>query len=122
MLKLAYINPNPTLGERSATPNGSHARSTLGTWCTSYLLQENPVNLLPHFTIKIYLQEPGLYKMVTRDPFHDLSCTLALEIRESKDESEFGDVICHFSAIENDYLEAFVWEDIALIDAITDQF
>jgi len=94
------------------------AYDDLGLWGLNSSPQRMIANILPHFTIKICLERPRFYSVVARDPFHYLSCALALEVRESDDESEFGDLVCRFPMIEDGYLEAFVWEDVALIDPI----
>lgn len=60
--------------------------------------------------------------MVACDLSHYLSCELPLEIRTSFDESDFGDVVCHFPIIQEQYLEALVWGDERLLDMIMIKF
>jgi hypothetical protein len=62
------------------------------------------------------------YTMVARDVSHYLSCALTLEVHASDYESEFGDVICHFPVIQEEYLETFLWEDELLVNMVMIQF
>jgi hypothetical protein len=122
MLKLVYVNPNlistPAAEEISIDPESS----------AIILSQKKPfreevlAGILPHFAAKTEFTGLSSYTMIARDVSHYLSCPLTLEVLESFDESEFGDVICHFPVIQEQYLEAFLWEDELLINAIMMQF
>lgn len=78
--------------------------------------------ILPHFVAKAQLMRLSSYTMIARDVSHYLSCTFTLEIQTSDDESAFGDVICHFPVIQEEYLAALVWEDELLVNMIMIQF
>ena len=79
-------------------------------------------SILPHFTAEVCFIGAQVYTMTARDLSHYLSCELALEIRECEDESAFGDVICRFPVIDEEYLGAFVWDDATLMALIMTQF
>lgn len=115
MLKLVYVNPNPIPAKQ---PN---AFSTLNPMEETSSCEQT-IALLPHFTAKLSRIESHLYRITVRDPSHYLSSNLTLEIRENGDESTFGDVVCHFPTIQDEYLRAFVWEDDTLISFILIQF
>jgi hypothetical protein len=115
MLKLVYANPNPIPAKQPNAFRTMKPKEKNGS-C------EQTIALLPQFTAKLSRIESHLYRITVRDPSHYLSCDLALEIRESGDESAFGDVVCHFPTIQDEYLRAFVWEDATLLSIILMQF
>lgn len=150
MVKLIYVNPNPSQatqmpvyedthpGEKRRMPrlaydnpnpirySGDFDDLKLGkaAFIPSFSSYSERVlaNFLPHFTTRLSCHLPFFYKMSVCDPSHYLSCELSLEVETNEDESVFGDVICHFPSLNMDYLKAFVWEDATLISSITVQF
>lgn len=81
----------------------------------------NPDATAP-FTAKVRLRGPWLYEMAVRDPSHYLKCDLTLEVEEAINEIEPGRVVCHFPAILDKQLSAFVEEDETLHGMIMIQF
>lgn len=117
MLKLVYVNPNPISTKQSNAFKTMNPSEKIGSD------EETTVaNFLPHFTAKLFRIDSYLYRITACDPSHYLSCDLELEIQEEEDESAFGDVICRFPTMQDEYLKAFVWEDTILISFILSQF
>lgn len=121
MLRLVYTNPNPISANQPNSFNVTSSHTIAPSQSTSSP-ETILASFLPHFTAKISFIDSHFYTMIARDLSHYLSCELILQIRESEGESEFGDVICHFPIIQDEYLEAFVWEDTILMDLILSQF
>ena len=122
MVRLVYVNPNPVLAsdpqEIEDDPN-----SLVEIAPKKRSFQEEVIaGILPHFGAKTRFTGLSSYTMIARDVSHFLSCVLTLEIQPSEDESEFGDVICHFPVISEEYLEAFLWEDELMINMVMIQF
>ncbi|MGV8949170.1 MAG: hypothetical protein ACOH2E_07415 [Candidatus Paracaedibacter sp.] len=117
MLKLVYVNPNPIPAKQSIAFSKMKPKGEISSYD-----QTAVANILPHFTAKLSRMDAYHYRITVCDPSHYLSCDLILEIRESGDESAFGDVICHFPTIQDEYLKAFVWDDATLISFILVQF
>jgi hypothetical protein len=122
MLKLVYVNPNPIPAsapqEIEDDPNSiAQIPPKKRTF-----REEVIASILPHFGAKTQLMGLSSYTMIARDVSHYLSCALTLEVQASDDESEFGGVICHFPVIQEQYLEAFVWEDELLVNMVMMQF
>jgi hypothetical protein len=120
MLKLVYVNPNPIPAPRKIPVDPESSAIVLSQ--KRSFREEVIASILPHFTTESRFTGLSSYIMQARDVSHYLSCPLTLEIQESSDESEFGDVICHFPVIQEKYLEAFLWEDKLLINMIMTQF
>jgi hypothetical protein len=120
MLKLVYVNPNPIPTPQEIPDDPESSAITLSQ--KRPFREEVIASILPHFTVETRFTGLASYIMQARDISHYLSCPLTLEIQESSDESEFGDVICHFPVIQEQYLEAFLWEDKLLINMIMTQF
>lgn len=121
MLKLAYDNPNPIpecQPTSQDTPNSNNQELSKSPSFRETVL----ACTLPHFSAKLCFTAPSCYTIVAQDISHYISCEFPLEIRTGFDESEFGDAVCHFPAIEEKYLEALVWEDKLLLDMIMVQF
>jgi hypothetical protein len=121
MLKLVYLNPNPIPEHQSIsldTPNSNNPEMSKNPSFRETIL----ASILPLFSTEVCFTAPSSYTMAAHDFSHYLSCELPLEIRTSFDESDFGDVVCHFPIIEEKYLEALVWEDKSLLDMIMVQF
>ena len=120
MLKLVYVNPNliPTPEEIPVDPESSAIVLSQKTPFREEVL----AGILPHFAAKTEFTGLSSYTMHVRDISHYLSCALTLEVQESSDESAFGEVVCHFPVIQEEYLEAFLWEDALLINMIMIQF
>jgi hypothetical protein len=120
MLKLVYVNPNltPTPEEIPVDPESSAIILSQKTPFREEVL----AGILPHFAAKAEFTGLSSYTMHVRDISHYLSCALTLEVQENSDESAFGEVVCHFPVIQEEYLEAFLWEDELLINAIMMQF
>ena len=121
MLRLVYVNPNPVAEmapfydapppDRIPEPSPSiHFRETI------------LAGFLRHFTAQAVQNTPFSYTLAARDLTHYLSCELALDIRESPDESEFGDVVCHFPVIDSSYLSAVLWNNDLLVEMVMLQF
>lgn len=122
MLKLVYTNSNPISANQSSTFSAINSCNIINSCQPTSSPETILASFLPHFTAKTCLRDSHFYTMTARDLSHFLSCELALEIRESEDESEFGDVICRFPVLQDEYLEAFVWEDTTLMALILVQF
>ena len=122
MLKLVYVNPNPiSAPDPQEIEDGPNSRAETSPKKRSFR-EEVVASILPHFGAKAQLMGLSSYTMVARDISHYLSCALTLEIQASDDESEFGNVICHFPVIQEEYLAALVWEDELLVNIIMIQF
>lgn len=117
MLKLVYVNPNPIPAKHSIAFSKMKPKGEISSYDQTAI-----ANILPYFTAKLSRIDSYHYRITVCDPSHYLSSDLILEIRESGDESAFGDVICHFPTIQDEYLKAFVWDDATLISLILIQF
>jgi hypothetical protein len=122
MLKLVYVNPNPVpASDLQEIADGPNSIAEIAPQKHSFR-EEVVASILPHFGTKTHLVGLSSYTMVAHDISHYLSCSLTLEVQPSDDESEFGDVICHFPVIQEEYLEALLWEDEVLINMVMRQF
>ena len=120
MLRLVYVNPNPIPAPQETLDDPESSAIILSQ--KRPFREEVIASILPHFAAEVQFTGLSSYTMQARDISHYLSCPLTLEIQESSDESEFGNVICHFPVIQEQYLEAFLWEDDLLIHMIMMQF
>lgn len=74
------------------------------------------------FTSEVYLKGPSFYLMAIKDPSHCLACDIFLEVEEGGLEYENNKIICHFSKISDERLNAFINEDETLLGIILIQF
>lgn len=75
------------------------------------------------FTAEIQERGHSRYVLVACDPFHRLTCEIALEIYdEDEEELEARAVVCHFPNILGEELNEFVDEDETLYGMILVQF
>lgn len=122
MLKLVYVNPNPIPASApQEIENDPNSIAQIPLKKRSFR-EEVIAGILPHFEANIRLMGLSSYTMIARDVSHYLSCVLPLEVQVSDDELECGEVVCHFPVIQEQYLEAFVWEDELLVNVIRMQF
>jgi hypothetical protein len=121
MLKLVYVNPNPIPASQE-TPDDPESSAIILSQKRLPFREEVIANILPHFAAETRFTGLSSYTMQARDVSHYVSCFLTLEIEESSDESECGKVICHFPVIQEQYLEAFLWEDELLVNMVMMQF
>src|SRR3990167_10141396 len=109
MLKLVYVNPNLT-STPEEIPVDPESSAIILSQKTPFR-EEVLAGILPHFAAKTEFTGLSSYTMHVRDISHYLSCALTLEVQESSDESAFGEVVCHFPVIQEEYLDAFLWEE-----------
>jgi len=140
MLKLVHSQPKPTESVEEAQDSRTPPEETTMNQPAAphlRLVVSNPsplpapVKLSPSignsdatapFTAKVRLRGPWLYEMAVRDTSHYLKCNLTLEVEEAQNEIELGRVVCHFPAILDKQLSAFVEEDETLHGMIMIQF
>jgi hypothetical protein len=75
------------------------------------------------FSCSLYKKSASEYVMTAKDPYHYLECDLTLNVVGADAENNAPPlVVCEFSAISDEELDDFIWEDETLLGTILIQY